>query len=267
MMIYPYMTHVHNEANFEQRYDSYERDAFYFRHTLEALLHWNNHFDVGTQQRPVIPEISDPNIASREVKRFFDNDYRREGPPSCERFNEAAELLHRIVQTNGVEGVYSFFRILSSKGSTQGNSQRDEATFKKIVSEVFVPHFGPRPTEEIVHGLTTLGHVLTLPLTGLASIAHAPVAAYSALRFKKLRRERLDRRESPPLEIVEHMLPLVKSMHIIAQQTVDILNVIEPIEGRTLPNVAPIDMQVLEKALERVRHGGDLGESHDSYIR
>jgi hypothetical protein len=267
MLIYPHVNYADDENNFELRYDSYERDAFYFRHTIEALLHWNNHFDVGTQHRPVIPEARDPNIASREVKHFFDNDYRPEGPPSCERFNEAAELLHKIVQTNGVEGVYSFFRILSNKSSPHGNSVTDEARFKKIISDVFVPHFEPRSTEEVVHGLTTLGHMLTLPLTGLASLAHAPVAAYSALRFKKLRRERLDRRESPPLEIVEHMLPLVKSMHTIAQHTVDILNVIEPIEGRSLPNVAPIDMQVLETALERVRHGSDLGESHDSYIR
>lgn len=267
-MIYPYMNYAVDERNFTQRYDSYERDAFYFRHTLEALLHWNNHFDVGTQQRPIIPEAREPNIASREVKQFFDNDYRREGAPSCERFNEAAELLHQIVQTNGVEGIYSFFRVLSNKSGREfGNSATDEGTFKKIISDVFVPHFEPRSTEEVVHGLTTLGHMLTLPLTGIASIAHAPVAAYSALRFKKLRRERLDRRESPPLDIVEQMLPLIKSMHTIAQHTVDILNVIEPIEDRRLPDIAPINMKMLETALERVRHGSDLVESHDSYIR
>jgi|GEM_PF-3680774 len=247
-----------------QAYSEYERDTHYFTHTLQALKHWDRHRESGGMDKPVIPETSSPNMASRDVKQFFDTRYKPEKPLSCERFVEAADLLERIVKTNGIEGMYSFFRVLSHEDDGSGRIRRDEVHFKKILSDVFVPHFEPHPAAEILHALATLGHVAIAPVTGMvASAIHAPVAAYSVARFRKLRNDRLERRETPPLEVIDNVLPLLQSMHTIAQHSVDVLNAIEPIKGRPFPDVAPIDITFLQTALERVRHGDDLSEAHD----
>jgi hypothetical protein len=239
----------------QQHYSEYERDSYYFTHTLQALKCWNEHRENGERERPVIPEADFPNMASREVKQFFDTKYQPEKPLACEHFAEATDLLDRIIKTNGVDGMYSFFRVLSHADTgTGGNSPIDTMRFKKILGEVFVPHFEPVPTEEIVHGVATVGHIA---ISALAGLVHAPAAAYSVMRFRKLRNDRLERRETPPLEVMDHILPLLQSMHAIAQHSVDILNVIEPVKDRPFPDLAPIDTTFLQTALERTRHADD----------
>lgn len=232
-----------------------ERENYYFRHTLEALQHWNNHENTGHTGRPAVPEALSENIASRNVKHFFDHEYVPESRPRSENFDEAAKLLRHIIDTAGVKGVYSFFRILSSQQQPRGNAPADVERFRKVVSEVFVPHFSSFPTEEVVHGLATLGHIAISPLV---SIAHAPVAAYSVMRMRKLRKERLERKDNPPLEIVEQMLPLLQSMHAIAQHSADIIDAMQPSQVDPFPPLPPIDMKMLHNALERVKHGDDL---------
>ncbi len=256
MMIYPYPNYPRDHIN-GNGFNEYERDKYFFISTIEALQHWNHHLENGMRERPVVPEAYEPNLATKAVKDYFDNHYNAQKPLECEHFDEAAGLLGKMVQTNGVEGMYSFFNVLSSVDTGRSN-ELDKIRFKKVLTDVIVPHFEPAPTEEILHGVATAGHVLLAPLAGLIGFAHTPVAAYSAMRFRQLRNKRLERREEPPLEVIDHMMPLLRSMHVIAQRSVDVLNDIQPIEDRVFPSVAPLDTKILEAALERVRHGDDL---------
>lgn len=249
-------------------YSEYERDTYYFIHTLQALQHWNAQTQNGEMERPVIPEADNPNPASREVKDFFDHHYQPKKPLEAERFDEAATLLEAIVSTHGIEGLYSFFRVLSSEHDDSGKQMGDQARFKSIVTDVFAPHFAPHPTSEILHGLATLGHVAVAPITGIiAGAVHAPVAAYSAMRFKSLRKERLQRRDEPGLDVIDNLLPLLASMHVIAEHSIEVLNVIEPIQGRPFPTLPPINIKMLETALENTRNSSETVDAENRSLR
>lgn len=242
-----------------EHYPEYDRDKYYFRHTIDALKHWDKHQHYGHGDRPTIPNIAEPDLAFREMKQFFDHEYNPSTPLCCERFNEAADLLKQVIETNGVNGMYSFFRVLSHIDDGSSNMRQDEERFRKVLSDVFVPHFEPYPTEEIVHGVATVGHTAVAALSGLV---HAPAAAYSALKFRKLRNERHARRESPPLDVIDNILPLLTSMHTIAQHSIDVLNVVTPVQDRSFPNLPPINIRFLEDTLDRVRHADDSPDYH-----
>ena len=245
------------------RYQEYERDSYYFSRTLNALKIWNKHYETGERGRPVIPVGSEYNLAERDVQKFFDKEYNPERPLNCERFDEAADLLDRIVKTYGMEGLYSFFKVLSqSPEPGKAPMAIDEGRFKDIVRTVFVPHFEPHQTEEIIHGVATVGHVV---ISALAGLVHAPLAAASAMRFSQLRSRRLARREEPSLDVIENMMPLLDSMHALAQHSLEVLNRMEPIHNRTFPNIAPIDMKMLQTALENLQNGNDIAEPYGLY--
>ena len=123
---------------------------------------------------------------------------------------------------------------------------------------MFAPHFEPSAAAEIVHGVATIGHVI---VSALAGLVHAPVAAYSAMRYRQLRNSRLERLETPTMDVVDQMMPLLTSMHDIARQSIVVLNQIQPIEGRSFPEVAPINMHMLEVAMERAA----LSDERDNY--
>lgn len=251
MYVYP----PYHNCQQSVRYSEYERDALYFSKVVKALVQWNDHHEIGQYGRPVIMAAYDDNRAAQDVRQYFNESYVPEKPFGAERFDEAAGLLDDIVKTNGMQGLYSFFRVLSNTSDAEhAPTIVDKQRFKKILSDVFVPHFEPRPTEEIVHGVATVGHVI---ISALAGIIHVPVAAYSAMRYRQLRNRRLERLETPTFEVVDHMMPLMCSMHDIAQHSIDVLNHIQPIEGRPFPAIAPIDTHVLETALERARNSDE----------
>lgn len=252
------------------RYSEYESDKRYFAQVIRGLKHWHKHHEDAMLGRPTVPDDANSTPATRQVKQFFDDkynpkEYRQDRIFECDHFTEAATLVSQIVQTQGVEGLYSFFRAMSHEDDGSGIRQVDENRFKDIIRDVFVKHFETFPAEEAVHGGATVLHLLLSILHPL----HATAAAPSALKYRSLRNRRLGRREDPPLEVLDNMLPLLTSMHTIAQHALDVLNVIEPIPDRPFPELAPIDTKYIRDAIDRARDARDSEErfGHDPAFR
>lgn len=238
-------------------YQEFYQEPHYFTHTLRTLKQWYESVREKPHARPVIPQTLPSNVAVVRVENYFNEAYQTNDRLPEQNFADAVQILEKIVSNVGVSGLYSFFRVLSHTDPTAKDvADKDDECFKRILSEVIVPHFEAAPVEERLHGMAAVGHTLAAAFLGPA---HAPAAAISAGRYAQLRAERVEHRKSPSLDVINQLLPMLISMRSVAQHTIDILNTING-EDRILPPVAPIDIRFLEDTLEHTRAPNRLRE-------
>jgi len=200
---------------------------------------------------PVPKEMNERYTPEGSVSHYFRHEYKRDPHLPSRNMDDVAPLLGHIVDVRGMEGLYAFFRAIST--TSPGNPEMDNDTqeFVRILKQVVMPHFESRDNKTLLHGISMVGHGIGM-LTG--NLAHAIPAAFSARELKRIAQER---EREPSLVEVETIMPLLNEMHRTAAHAIEVMNRMHPKET-PLPELPPINVDHLRTSLQQTRRALEL---------